>query len=211
MREKYYSIKEEIHIKQKVGACRFFGSARPIHSEEQANTFMDDVKQKYPNASHYVFAYVIKGDDNDIVKYSDDGEPASSSGPPVLQSIEARGLVNVMVIITRFYGGVNQGFGGLIRAYGSTASYTLDNATVVEYDRFQKIKVKPVEYSQLGDIIHFIESYSGSITDIEYGTDVIVNAEMQNHVLDKFKIKVRDITKGRGQLVLGEQIWKRRK
>jgi uncharacterized YigZ family protein len=211
MKEKYFSIKEEIHVKQKVGACRFFGSARPVHTEEQANSFIDEVKEKFPNASHYVYAYVISDSDNPIVKYSDDGEPANSSGPPVLQSIETRDLTNVIVVITRYYGGVNQGFGGLIRAYGSTASLALENCTITEYELFQRIKVKPVEYSQLGDIIHFVESFGGSITDIEYGADVIVLAELKNDVLDKFKIKVRDITKGRGQLVLGEQIWKRKK
>ncbi|MFP4456244.1 MAG: IMPACT family protein [Clostridia bacterium] len=211
MQTNYKSIEGEHHIKQKVGACRFFGSTKAVKSEEEAFLFIEYVKEKFPNANHYVYAYRIGVGKDMIERYTDDGEPTNSSGPPALQSISGRDLTNVVVVVTRYYGGVNQGVGGLIRAYGSTASLVLDEAKVVKYYLFQEFKVKPVEYNQLGDIIHFVEQYNGKIIDIEYGANVSIKALLENELLDKFKIKARDITKGDGNLILGELVWKRKK
>ena len=207
----FNSIEGEHHIKQKVGACRFYGSTKSVESEEAAELFIKKVKDKFTNASHYVYAYRIGVGNETIERYTDDGEPTNSSGPPVLQSITGRSLTNVIVVVTRYYGGVNQGVGGLIRAYGSTASLVLEEANIVKYFLFQEFKVKPVEYSELGDIIHFIESYKGEILNIEYGANVSIKAILENNMLEKFKIKIRDITKGKGDLILGELVWKRKK
>ncbi len=207
----FKSIEGEHHIKQKVGACRFYGSTKPVESEEEAELFIERVKKEFSNANHYVYAYRVGIGNEMIERYTDDGEPTNSSGPPVLQSIDARDLTNVIVVVTRYYGGVNQGVGGLIRAYGSTASLVLEEADVIKYYLFQEFKVKPVEYSQLGDIIHFVESYNGKIVDIEYGANVSIKAILENNMIEKFKIKTRDITKGKGDLILGELVWKRKK
>lgn len=207
----FRSVEAEHHIKKKIGACRFYGSTTTIINEEEAKAFIEKVKEEFVNATHYVYAYKI-GIGNDVLeRYSDDGEPANSSGPPILQSIIARDLTNIIVVVTRYYGGVNQGIGGLIRAYGSTASEVLDHAKIAEYLLYQEFKVKPVEYSELGDIIHFVESFRGNIIDIEYGANVVVKAALGNNMIDKFKIKMRDITKGQGKLVLGDFVWKRKK
>jgi uncharacterized YigZ family protein len=207
----YKSILGEYHIKQKVGACKFYGSTKEVASEKDAEAFIESVKEKFPNATHYVYAYRIGVGNDSIERYTDDGEPTNSSGPPVLQSIKGKDLNNIIVVVTRYYGGVNQGVGGLIRAYGSTATLVLEQAEVVNYYLFQEFEVKPVEYSQLGDIIHFVESYKGTIKNIKYGANVAIKAVLENSMINKFKVKVRDITKGEGKFILGDLVWKRKK
>ncbi len=202
----YKSVLKEAHCKNKVGSCRFYGSVKSVKDEASAEGFIQTVRQEHSDASHHVWAYRI-GIKQIISRYSDDGEPANSAGPPVARAIEGCGLTNVVVVITRYYGGVNQGVGGLIRAYGRTATMVLKEAGSEEHLAFQQLEIKPVTYAQLGDVIRSVENHQGKISDIVYNIDVKVIASLQPERLDSFKTNIRDITRGQAQLSLGELVW----
>ena len=203
----FKTIKGEVHFKNKVGLCRFYGSAAPVTSEQEATSFVQKIRDLYPDASHHVWAYKVGINENIKIRYSDDGEPANSSGPPVSKAIDGSELTNIAVVVTRYYGGVNQGVGGLIRAYGRTASKTIAEATVIENESYQVIEVKPIEYNQLGDVIHHVEKLKGSIKNIIYDANVKVIALLKPQEIDKFKIQIRDLTRGKAQISLGEFVW----
>ncbi|QOR35695.1 YigZ family protein [Clostridium sp. 'deep sea'] len=203
----FKTIKTEVHFKNKVGLCRFYGSASPATTVEEANKFIQKIRDLYPDATHHVWAYKIGINENTILRYSDDGEPANSSGPPVSKAIEGNDLTNIAVVITRYYGGVNQGVGGLIRAYGRTASKTISETKIIENEAFQIVEVKPVEYNQLGDVIHHVEKLKGSIKNIVYDANVKIIALLKPQDIDKFKTLIRDLTRGVAEISLGEFVW----
>ncbi len=209
MSEKYYlSVAEEQHVWQKVGACRFYGSVYPLTDLAQFEEYLAKTRELYPDATHYVYAYRFGGEDNLEERYSDDGEPANSSGPPVLQSIRGQDLTNTLVVVTRYFGGVKQGVGGLIRAYGSTATLALEHSNITRHVEYRSLMVENIQYSELGDVLHFIERFRGEVKNIFYDAVVKVECEMQPDYLDEFAIKVRDITRGQGNVVLGDFLWK---
>ena len=107
---------------------RFIGYATPVETEEEALAFVAEIKEKHRDASHNVSAFVLK---NGVKRYSDDGEPKGTAGVPVLEVVEKEGLVNVAVVVTRYFGGTLLGAGGLVRAYSHGAKLGLDAAGLV--------------------------------------------------------------------------------
>lgn len=109
---------------------RFIGAASPVQTERQALDFLDKIRQQFRDASHHCFAYVI-GRNSGTMRYSDDGEPGGTAGMPILEVIRARGLVDCVVVVTRYFGGVLLGAGGLTRAYAQGSAVALKAAGVV--------------------------------------------------------------------------------
>ena len=149
---------------------RFIGNAYPVADETEAKRFVEDIRQRYPDANHNVFAYRITGDGNLIMKYDDDGEPSGSSGKPVFKVLELKGLDNVVVIITRYFGGIKLGFGGLSRAYKQTAIEAIDDAGIVEQRPTKEMKIV-VDYRNMQFVKHIIEN-TATILDEHY-SDIV--------------------------------------
>jgi len=110
---------------------RFIASVKPVSTEDEAIRFINDLKSKYWDATHNVYAYTI-GKNDEVQKFSDDGEPSGTAGKPVLETIKSKGIKNVLVVITRYFGGTLLGAGGLIRAYSESASLGLDKAGIIK-------------------------------------------------------------------------------
>ncbi|APH39737.1 IMPACT family protein [Methanohalophilus halophilus] len=134
---------------------RFIGNAFPVTDEIEAKTFVEEIQQRYPDANHNVFAYRLTGDGNLIMKYDDDGEPSGSSGKPVFKVLELKGLDNVVVIVTRYFGGIKLGFGGLSRAYKQTAIEAIDDGGIVEKRPTQEMKIV-VDYGNMQFVKHML-------------------------------------------------------
>ena len=110
----------------------FIGEALPVSSEAEALEFLASVKKKYPDARHHVYAYVLR--DNSIMRFSDDSEPQGTAGMPVLDVIRKRGCTDVIIVVTRYFGGTLLGTGGLVRAYTAAAVGALESAEIIRYD-----------------------------------------------------------------------------
>jgi len=114
-----------------INKSRFIGYATPVESEAEAVSFIEKIKKKHWNATHNVPVYIV-GEDMMLQRYSDDGEPSGTAGVPVLEMLKKEGITNVCIVMTRYFGGVKLGTGGLVRAYTQTAKVALDAAGVVE-------------------------------------------------------------------------------
>lgn len=109
---------------------RFICNIKPVETEAEAVEFINEIKQKYWNAKHNVYAYILKN--GNIKKYSDDGEPHSTAGLPMLQTMEKKGLVNCVAVVTRYFGGILLGTGGLVRAYSNSVQLGIEQAEIVK-------------------------------------------------------------------------------
>ena len=191
----YLVIAHEHSVKIPVGLCRFFGDVREVHSEEDVKNFIEEMRKKYPDANHHCWAYRIGIGGEQSFRYSDDGEPSQTAGAPILTAIDHLQLTNTCVVVSRIYGGVNQGVGGLIRAYHSTAAAVLKEAgqkTITIYETL----IVPCRYDQVGLVLRELESISAPIKGIEYMENVTIQAKIRPVDLDKFTARIFDLSKG---------------
>ncbi|ADE36283.1 IMPACT family protein [Methanohalophilus mahii] len=164
---------------------RFIGNVFPVADETEAKSFVEDIRQRYPDANHNVFAYRITGDGNLIMKYDDDGEPSGSSGKPVFRVLELKGLDNVVVIISRYFGGIKLGFGGLSRAYKQTAIEAIDDAGIVEQSSTKEMKVV-VDYGNMQFVKHMLENCA-TILDEHYSDVVEIVVAVAEDKIDELE------------------------
>lgn len=144
-------------------------------TEKFAEEFIKTIKKKYYDARHNVYAYIIGNGDNKIKKYSDDGEPSRTGGFPVLEMLEREGICDVVCVVTRYFGGILLGTGGLIRAYTLSAQTSLEEAGKHIMQTCAVFKIK-IPYSHLSTAEYIIKNTSGEIENKEYANDVIITA-----------------------------------
>lgn len=173
---------------------RFIATVRPVDNEDDAIAFINEMRSKYSDARHNVYAYVI--DENNIYRYSDDGEPQGTAGMPVLDVIRKEGLVDTAVVVTRYFGGTLLGTGGLVRAYSQSAKLGLDNAEIVTRTLCDIVSVK-VDYSLVGKIQHFIQANGFMLDDTLYENDVTFFICSQTENTEKLLSDLTDITNAR--------------
>lgn len=149
---------------------KFITNAAPVADEDEALAFLNEIRSKYPDATHNVYAYVI--DENNIFRYSDDGEPSGTAGMPVLDAIRKAGIVDAAVVVTRYFGGTLLGTGGLVRAYGSSASGGLKESCIIIREKCDIVSIC-ADYTLAGRIQHKIETGGYATEDTEYGENVI--------------------------------------
>ena len=175
LRDTYLTVAGSGSAELTVKASRFIGEAVPAASVEQAMAYVDAVRKREYNASHHCFAYRL-GFDAENFRYSDDGEPNGTGGSPILRHIDGRGLTNLVVVVTRYYGGTNLGTGGLIRAYGDAAAAALDAAGTVTNILRERVSLT-FQYADTSPAMHTINQFDAPILDTHYTdvTEIIVD------------------------------------
>lgn len=148
---------------------KFIANVSPVNTEEEALEFLKSIKLKYPDANHHVYAYVI--DDNNISRYSDDKEPSKTAGMPVLDTIKKEGLVDICVVITRYFGGTLLGTGGLVHAYSQSAKNGILKSGIITRALCNILKIT-VEYTLCAKVQHLVQSKNLLIKDTIYSDDV---------------------------------------
>ncbi|GAB6100341.1 YigZ family protein [Halanaerocella petrolearia] len=199
MTDKYQTISQGMRIKTKIKKCKFITSIKNVNTVNKAEEFIDQVSEDFTDATHNVFAFKIGLGDKSVTRSSDDGEPSGSSGPPALQALEGANITNVAVVITRYFGGVKHGVGGLIRAYGGCVRQAIEETKIIEKTRYIKLKVS-VPYSQMGQVINDLEGHTGQVIDTTYtneGAEVI--ALLQPSFVTEFKDRITEATKGQSE------------
>lgn len=168
---------------------RFLATVRHVETEQQASDFIAEIKTKYWDAKHNVFAYCLK--ENNLVRFSDDGEPHGTAGKPVLDVLTGRELKNVAVVVTRYFGGILLGTGGLVRAYSSACAKALDSAEICEMKNCVVAQII-TDYSKYEKLKSMLESISGNVTDTVFENDITVNFYITEEEYDDFCKKVTD-------------------
>lgn len=134
LNDKYVTVKNEAHVEFEEKRSLFIGHAIHVETEEEAAAFVKAIKKEYADATHNVWAYHLKG--GIIARYSDDGEPQGTAGMPVLEAIRKSGADDVCVVVTRYFGGILLGAGGLVRAYSHSAVIAINEAEIVVYEPY---------------------------------------------------------------------------
>ena len=151
---------------------RFLGHVRPVESEEEAKAFIAAVKKEHYDARHNCWCYLIKDGPE---RYSDDGEPQGTAGIPMLEVLRREGVSNVVCVVTRYFGGVLLGAGGLFRAYTKSAKDALDAAGVAVVRRWVSMEL-PCSYAVAERFKNEVAAHDGAVTDMEYGAAVTIRA-----------------------------------
>lgn len=163
-----------------INKSRFIGYSKPISSEDDAIAFIQEIKSKHKDATHNVYAYVF-GENNNIQRYSDDGEPSGTAGIPVLEVIKKEDLRNVVVVVTRYFGGIKLGTGGLVRAYTKGAKIGLEAGLIVDKVLYKKIKFR-IDYTLYGKVENELLRLEYIISDVIYddAVNLIILCETEN-------------------------------
>lgn len=201
MKEVYKTVLKEASAELIEKRSRFIASVRPVRTETEALGFLEEIKKKYWDARHNVYAYVIE--ENNIARYSDDGEPAGTAGVPVLDMIKKEGLSNLIVVVTRYFGGILLGTGGLVRAYSQSAKMGVEAAVPAKMVLCRDLKIS-CEYSLLGKVQNEILGQGLKISDTQYGENVMVNCFVPETDVAKFCADMTDKTNGRIWIEMGE-------
>lgn len=194
MKDKYNTIHrygEDLFIEKK---SKFIGYAKPIEFEEEAIQFINEIKEKHKDATHNVSAYVY-GENSNIQRYSDDGEPTGTAGIPVLEVIKKEDLRNVVVVVTRYFGGIKLGAGGLVRAYTHGAKIGLDAALIVQKILFKRIKAR-IDYTLYGKVENELKNSSYIIDDVIYDDAVNIVILVQKNDIDNLTTLLMNLTSG---------------
>ncbi len=174
---------DEITIEKSV----FIGYAKPIKSEEEALEFINEIKKKHKDATHNVWAYTV-GKNMNIQRYSDDGEPQGTAGIPTLEVIKKEDLRDVVVVVTRYFGGTKLGAGGLVRAYTKGAKLGLESGKIIYKVMYQEVKVK-IDYTQLGKVQNELMNLGYFIKDTIYEDNVEIVVYSRLEDVDKLSEK----------------------
>lgn len=177
-----------------INKSRFIGYAMPIESEGEALDFIEKIKTKHRDATHNVYAYVY-GEDSNIQRFSDDGEPSGTAGIPALEVIKKEDLRNVVVVVTRYFGGIKLGTGGLIRAYTKGAKIGLESGMIIEKVLHHKLKIR-IEYTLYGMIENYLMTNGYIVEDTIYDDAVNIYVYIEFSQVDSFKNTITDLTSG---------------
>jgi len=190
----YKTIKSENHAEFVVKKSRFIGYVRPVETAEQAVSFIGEIKSKHWDATHNVYAYVLR--DGQTRRYSDDGEPQGTAGIPVLDVHLKEGLCDLAVVVTRHFGGIMLGASGLVRAYSHGAKIAVDSGGIITMSLCTDAKIS-ADYAFYGRLQPLICQNGGIIDDVDFSDSVSVSFHVPAELYEKLNAAVFDASNGR--------------
>ncbi len=193
----YKSAEAEIIEKK----SRFIGHATPVKSEAEAQEFVSEMKRKYADATHNVYAYYLNG--GAIARCSDDGEPQGSSGYPTLNALKTCGADDLCVVVTRYFGGTLLGTAGLARAYAAAARAAIEASGFAVYENFTIVMIE-VGYSEYQRLTVALKNEGITEEDTDFAEAVTVTAAVPEGKLDRLNTLVRDLSQGKSTLEIIE-------
>ena len=171
---------------------RFLGHVRPAESEDEARAFIAAVKKEHYDARHNCWCYIIKGGPE---RYSDDGEPQGTAGIPMLEILRREGVTNAVCVVTRYFGGVLLGTGGLFRAYTRSAKDALDAAGISVVRRWLTLDL-PCSYAAAERYKNELASFGGAVAEMDYGAAVTIRALLPEERIDAFSARIFELSGG---------------
>lgn len=181
----------------------FLGHVRFVETEDAAREFITEMKKKHYDARHNCWCYIIR---EGAVRYSDDGEPQGTAGLPMLEVFKREGVENVVCVVTRYFGGVLLGTGGLLRAYTKSAKDALDAAGIAAVRRWVKLEAA-CPYSLLERMKTECLALEGAVSDVEYGADVRMTFLLPDAKAEAFRERVTELSAGQSSAkAVGEEL-----
>ncbi|WP_424888735.1 YigZ family protein [Streptomyces sp. XH2] len=205
MTEQYRTVAREGEHEIEISKSRFICALAPAATEEEAQAFVARIRKEHPTARHHCFAYVL-GADGGVQKASDDGEPGGTAGVPMLQMLVRREVRYVVAVVTRYFGGVKLGAGGLIRAYGGVVGEALDVLGTVTRQRFRLASVT-VDHQRAGKLENDLRATGRAVREVRYGADVRIEVGLPEADVEGFRAWLADTTAGTARLELGGEAY----
>ncbi|MBQ7027462.1 MAG: YigZ family protein [Ruminococcus sp.] len=171
----------------------FIGYICPVSTNDEAVNFINRIKSEHRKAKHNVYAYILRKDN--ISRYSDDGEPQGTAGMPVLEVLKKRGLTDVCVVVTRYFGGILLGGGGLVRAYSHAASLACDAAHIMDMRLCHRLKIS-ADYGMYGKISYLLPAFDTITVSSDFGSDVTLEILVLSEKLEELRKELTEVTNG---------------
>jgi len=198
----YYTVKGYGEHEIVIQKSRFICYINRVKSEEEAQEFINTIKKKHWDATHNCSAYLI-GEHDHIQKANDDGEPSGTAGVPMLEVLKKRQLKDTVAVVTRYFGGIKLGAGGLIRAYGKAVSEGINHTSVVECKLMRILKTK-IDYTWLGKVENELRNSEYKLKKIHYLDDVIIDTYVEEDKKESFKDWMTELTNGKCEMLEGD-------
>ncbi len=192
MSKRWLTIKEESFFELVEKKSKFLAQAFPISSQQEAEEILTKIKKEYWDARHHCYAYQI-GDNDEIQRFSDDGEPQGTAGKPILEVLKNLSIKNTLIVVTRYFGGTLLGTGGLVRAYGQSAKECIMLAGILEKIDVQIYKIH-CDYNLSGKVEYFLKEQGYTIVDAFYTDKVIFEVQVVISNIEDFKKWIVDKT-----------------
>ena len=171
----------------------FIGYICPVSTNDEAVNFINRIKSEHRKAKHNVYAYILRKDN--ISRYSDDGEPQGTAGMPVLEVLKKRGLTDVCVVVTRYFGGILLGGGGLVRVYSHAASLACDAAHIMDMRLCHRLKIS-ADYGMYGKISYLLPAFDTITVSSDFGSDVTLEILVLSEKLEELRKELTEVTNG---------------
>lgn len=185
-----------LKVEENIKNSQFITRVRSAATAESAKTFIKELKQQIPEATHHCWAYIVGNPKSTtLIGCSDDGEPSGTAGKPMLHVLQHANVGDIVVVCTRFYGGTKLGTGGLARAYGGGVKLAIDNLSVMQKIEYQSISFN-LEYSQLKDCEHILNNYQYQALQIDYQRKIAISVNIAIEQLEDFKNTLTNQFKG---------------
>ena len=195
---------EAVEVEIVVVNSRFIASLSPAKSVEDARAFIDEVKKRFPDATHHVPAFVI-GHGNSIISHSsDDGEPSGTAGRPALAVLQGSGLGNVVVVVTRYFGGTKLGTGGLVKAYGDAVREVLLSVKKGVLIPSTTL-IFAIPYRLYDQVVRLMDEQNGLVLETEFMEDITITVQFKDEKLEDFQNDLRNLSNGQVETLILEQ------
>ena len=205
LQENYITLKENGHAQIVIRKSEFICSLARVTTEEEAQAFIAQVRKEHYKATHNCFAYVL-GMHDEIQRQSDDGEPSGTAGVPILKVLQNLAVRNVCAVVTRYFGGIKLGAGGLIRAYSNATSHALTEIGLVRRVVQQQIFFT-IAYPLLGKLQNYLENKSISILDTQFTDQVTLEIAIDEEQSSTLQQQVNDFLKAQVTITTGDLVY----
>ncbi len=192
--KEYITVEHRYDEEYIINKSRFIGYAAPVTTQEEAVEFINEIRKRHSDATHNVYAYQIRSPE--YSRYSDDGEPQGTAGVPVLDVIKKNGLTDVCVVVTRYFGGILLGAGGLVRAYSHSAKIAVEGAKIIKMSPCSVLKVQ-CDYGFYGKLSTLVSEFGGIIENTDFSDIVTLTFRLKSKDEEAFRAELTEQSLGK--------------
>ncbi|HBY18027.1 MAG: hypothetical protein XD77_1207 [Marinimicrobia bacterium 46_47] len=194
---KFKTIKKEVHTKFTEKGSKFMGHAYPVTSADEAEMILKEIRKTYYDATHNCYAWRVGTEKDKLFRYSDDGEPSGTAGKPIFDMLDKYEVTNLLVVVTRYFGGTKLGTGGLVRAYSQSADITLSEAQIITQEVGTMVQIT-CTYEEHPLIMRILNTYPVIRLNQEFTESVRISVEIDETYLSGLERDIKNVTAGRG-------------
>ena len=186
----YQTLKNPVTARLEIKKSEFIAYAYPVNSREQAMFHVEQLREKYPDARHWCWAYIIGDPDNTTsAGFDDDGEPNGTAGRPILGVLQHKSIGNIIIIVVRYFGGIKLGAGGLTRAYAGSAQAAVDQMILQPYVPMMQVQIL-ADFATEAQCRYVVESLEGTIEDVAYSKQVTLTVTIAEVDIETLKTEL---------------------